>query len=86
MAAPTIIDPFFRALYQKIAEEIDNRASTLVSGGALIHGNIGIDATATAIRYQAAVSYIEALQAIQNLGLEMDKERYGKRSIEDGDN
>lgn len=85
MAAPTIIDPFFRALYQKIAEEIDNRASTLVSGGALIHGNIGIDATATAIKYQAAVSYIEALQMVVDLGLSMDKERYRSNKNEDGD-
>jgi hypothetical protein len=86
MVVPSIVDPFFRQMYQKLAEEIEARSNTLVSGGAFIHGNIGVDAIATAMNYQKAVSYIEALQAVIELGIELDHERYGsKRKTEDGD-
>lgn len=85
MVMPSIIDPFFKSLYTKIAEEIDNRSTSLLSGGALIHGGIGIDAIATAVKYQAAISYIEALQFVLEVGQDLDKERYGKRSSNDGE-
>jgi hypothetical protein len=43
-------------------------------------------AIATAMNYQKAVSYIEALQAVIELGIELDHDRYGgKRKTEDGD-
>ena len=86
MVAPSITDPFFRKLYNKLAEEIDNRGNVLISGGALAYGNgTGIDATTTAMNYQKAVSYIEALQAVIELGVEIDHDRYGKRGADNGD-
>ena len=85
MPAPSITDPLFRTLYAKIAEEIDNRVNGLARGSALILGaNTGLDINTTALKYQAAVSYIEALQFVLELGLELDNERYNsKRSAVD---
>ena len=85
MPAPSIVDPLFRTLYAKIAEEIDNRVNGLARGSALILGaNTGLDINTTALKYQAAVSYIEALQFVLELGLELDNERYNsKRSAVD---
>lgn len=86
MTAPSVIDPFFRQMYSKLEEELDDRVNALARGSALILGaNTGIDATTTAMKYQAAISYIEALQAIMELGLEMDKERYRKPASNNGD-
>ena len=86
MAEYSISDPFFRQLALKLIEEIDNRSASLVDGGALIHGTIGIDAAATAVRYQGQVSYIEALKFALDLGAELDKNQYrGRTPINDGD-
>lgn len=86
MVAPSITDPFFRQLYSKLAEELDDRVNSLARGSALILGaNTGIDAVTTAMKYQAAISYIEALQAVIELGLEQDKERYRPKNKEDED-
>lgn len=86
MSGPVITDPFFKQLYNRLAEEVDSRINTLASGGAFTHGNIGIDAIATALNYQKQVSYIEALQQVISLGIELDHERYGggtKRNTDD---
>jgi len=87
MTVPNIVDPFFRSLYLKLSEEIEKRASVLVTGGSLIHSNIGIDPIATAIKYQSDVTYIETLQQVIELGLQLDHEKYGRRSNnnDDGD-
>ncbi len=83
---PNISDPFFRQLYAKIAEELDNRVNALARGGALVLGeNTGLDVNTIALKYQSQVSYIEALQAVIELGVEIDHERYGKRTSLDGD-
>lgn len=80
MVGPIITDPFFKGLYHKLVEEIDNRVNALASGSALTLGkDVGIDAVATAINYQKAISYIEALQQVIQLGIELDHERYGGR-------
>ena len=80
--APNITDPLFRILYNRLAEEIDKRGSVLISGGALgiSEKGFGIDATATALNYQKGVAYIEALQSVIDLVVEIDHDRYGKRS------
>ena len=84
MVAPALTDPFFRLLYSKIAEEIDDRVNALARGSALVLGaNTGLDAITTAMKYQAAVSYIEALQSVLELGIEIDHDRYGKRTTND---
>lgn len=85
MVAPSISDPFFRNLYARLEEELGDRVNSLASGSALILGaNTGIDAVSTAMKYQAAISYIQALQQVMQLGLEIDKERY-KRPSNDGE-
>jgi hypothetical protein len=76
-----ISDPFFRQMFQKLAEEIDRRSESLSTGSALINAKgIGVDVYSTAMKYQASVSYIEALKFVIELGLEMDLERYGKHT------
>lgn len=83
---PAITDPFFKQLYLRVSEELENRAAVLVSGGALMLGaNTGLDAVTTAMKYQSAVSYIEALQKVIELGLEIDHERYGRGNKDNGD-
>ena len=72
-----ITDPLFRILYSRLSEELESRVRALASGSALIHGkDIGIDAVATAVNYQKAVSYIEALEQVIELGIQIDHERY----------
>lgn len=85
MVAPNITDPFFRTLYLKLTEEVDSRVNALASGSALVLGErTGLDPHTIALKYQAAVSYIEALQAVIELGVQIDHDRYGNRkSIED---
>ena len=79
-------DPFFRQLYNRLAEEIDSRGSALIRGAALTFGEgVGVDAMTTAMNYQKQVSYIQALQDIIELGLQFDKDRYGSRTTDDGD-
>lgn len=73
-------DPFFRKLYSKLAEELDDRVNSLARGSALVIGDrIGVDAINTAMNYQKAVSYIEALQSVIELGCQMDRDMYGIR-------
>ena len=84
MVAPAITDPFFRTLHSKLADEINSRVSALAAGSAITLGkDVGIDAVATAINYQKAVSYIEALQQVIELCVEIDHERYGRKSSAD---
>ena len=85
MVASSITDPFFKKLYARLADELDSRVDALARGSALIPtSGLGLDAVTTALKYQEAVSYIAALQAVMELGLQIDKERYGKRGS-DGD-
>lgn len=84
MAAPTITDPFFRKLYNRLAEDLDNRVNALARGSALAQGEKpGLDAVTTAMKYQEQVSYIQALQAVIELGVEIDHDHYGKRTSGD---
>jgi hypothetical protein len=88
MVAPNITDPFFKQLYFRLIEEVDKRAHVLIDGGAFSFSEKGtIDIDATALKYQKDVSYIEALQQVIQLGLQIDHERYdGKRGTDnDGD-
>lgn len=88
MATPNITDPFFRALYNRLAEEIDSRVNALASGSALVLGEkTGLDPQSIALKYQEQVAYIQALQAVIQLGIEIDYDRYGgnKKQIDDGD-
>lgn len=84
---PTITDPFFRQLYSKLAEELENRKVMIASGGSLTLGEgAGVDIAATAMKYKGDVSYIEALQFVIELGFDIDREIYGTRKAQvDGD-
>lgn len=82
----SISDPFFRNMYQRLAEELENRKHVLAGGSALSIGEDGrIDAIATALKYKGDVVYIECLQAVIELGLGLDREQYGGRKQNDGD-
>ena len=84
MPGPTITDPFFRTLYQRLVEEIDKRSAVLVDGGSLTFSDKGvIDINATAMKYQKDISYLEALHQVLNLGIQLDHDQYGVRTKED---
>lgn len=80
MVAPNITDPFFKKLYNRLVEDLDNRVNSLAKGSALTIGEKGsVDIEATAMKYQAAVAHIDALQQVIELGIEIDHDHYGKR-------
>lgn len=75
-----ITDPFFRQLYKKIAEQIEDRISALARGSALTHGHAGLlDVNNTGSKYQAEVAYIQALQDVVGIGVVLDHEIYGTK-------
>lgn len=83
MVAPSIVDPFFRQLYNQLAGELDSRVTNLARGSALVLGaHSGLDAITTAMKYQEAVAYIQAIQFVIDLGIEIDNERYGTKNKE----
>lgn len=86
MAAPTIIDPFFRQLYNRIVEDLDSRVNALARGSALVLGEkTGLDPNTIAMKYQAVVAHIAALQEVIDLGIEIDRERYGTKTKQFGE-
>ena len=79
-----ITDPFFRQLYKKLAEELESRINALASGSAISHGDEGhVDAIATAMRYRADTSYIQALQEVIGLGKQIDHQVHGGPRIDE---
>jgi len=85
--APRVTDPFFKKLHIRLLEEIDKRASSLINGGAFVRGDKGllVDPINTASKYEKDVAVIKAYQDIIELGLEIDREMFGTKHIEDGD-
>ena len=79
---PNISDPFFRQLYQRLAEEIENRTEAIINGGLICTEN-GTDFTG--IKYREAVAYINALKQVIDLGTQLDHDRYGIRNKNDGE-
>jgi hypothetical protein len=79
-----ITDPLLKKLYGRITEYIDDRANVLMRGGALTHGVSGIpDAFSTAMSYKSEVSYIQALQEMLDLIVEIDRDQYGTKQKEE---
>ena len=69
MSSPSsIIDPFYRAVYTALADEIDSRMVNLASGTAVDYPS-----------YRHQVGYIEALKAVLSKCSEIELERYGTR-------
>jgi len=84
-----ISDPFFRQLYSRLEEDLQARKEILSNGGSTIRGASGmlVDVANTALRYSESVAYIQALQKVIDLGIEIDQQIYGTASSQnDGDN
>lgn len=74
----TIIDPFFKALYDRIVPEIDNRMVVLASGGAQRFSSESRETTAEA--YAREVGYIAALEAMVGVCAQIEHEAHGNRA------
>lgn len=75
----TIVDPFFKALYDKLAPELDNRMVLLAQGSAKrIDGSP--DTVAEAYADQCA--YIRALNDVLQICTELEHNRHGNRPEE----
>lgn len=87
MSGYRIQDPFFKQLYKRLDEELQNRVHVISSGGSKVSNASGmlVDVANTALKYSADVSYIQALQLVIDLGLEIDKQIYGSTQSEHGD-
>ena len=75
MIAPELMDPFHRALREKLLGVISDRTEALASGGA---AQGAPDTPTVAEKYAALVSYIAALRGDLDLCDELDRERYGQ--------
>lgn len=85
---PRIIsDPFFRQLHARIIEEVNKRVDALVQGGSIVRGDKGLllDPVNTATKYQVDVAVIKTYQDIIELGFEIDREVFGVKHNNDGD-
>lgn len=86
--SPRLTDPFFRVLYTRLSEEIENRRQVLAGGGSSVRGENGLllDPVNTAIKYERDVATIEAYNQVLRLGLQIDRELFGtKHNEDDGD-
>lgn len=81
MNQPSIIDPFHRALYQLLAEEIERRTVSLVEGGA---ARIMGDEKTVGEKYAEATSYIQALNYVLDVCKRIEDQRHGKRPGAEG--
>lgn len=85
MPLDTIIDPFHREFYTRVAEELETRKNNLSKGSAALtqyeHPNVTV-----AERYAAGVSYIQALNDVLSIAAEIEQRRYSNvRSQNDED-
>lgn len=74
IVASSNIDPFARALFPRLQEDLANRMSALAGGSAT---QIIGSPISTAERYAAEVSYIKALNDILGVCHEIEVEMYG---------
>lgn len=71
---PTITDPFFRALYNRIAPEIDRRMVQLAAGSA--RQIVGSPET-VGESYARQVAYIEGMNEVLKVGRDIQTEMQG---------
>lgn len=58
----------------------------IAAGGSLTLGkDAEVDVQATAMKYKGDTAYIKALQAVIELGFEIDREIYGTKNTDNGD-
>lgn len=75
----TIVDPFFRELYDRIAPEIDKRMVALAAGSAKrIEGS----PDTVEERYSAECAHIQALTSVLEIGSQIEHNRHGNRPEE----
>lgn len=74
---PDLQDPFHRALYNKLAGEIQKRMVNLASGSLL--GLTPEMGRTTADKYAEEVGYMKGLQDALDVAEEIAKERFGER-------
>lgn len=80
-----ITDPFFKQLYTRLVEELDNRVVSLSENGAAVRGDQGLllDPFNTAMKYQIDVAVIKAYRDVIELGFEIDRENHGGKANKD---
>lgn len=80
MTAPELMDPFHRALRERLLTVLNNRTEALASGAAAQ----GAESMSTvAEKYAALVSYIAAIRSVLDLCEDLERDRYGTQRNED---
>lgn len=85
--ARVISDPFFRQLNARLQGEIENRIYALTEGGSSVHGDRGLllDPVNTAIKYKEDIAIIKTYRDVIELCFEIDREVFGTKHTEEGD-
>lgn len=71
-----LLDPFHKAIHNKLSEDIQARKDALASGSAKVRQD---DTATVAEKYAAAVAYIMALEQVLAYCMELEQDRYGTR-------
>lgn len=79
MTAPELIDPFHRALRERLEEQLSNKIEALSNGSAITGAQSASD---VAERYAAQTSYIRALRDVLSVCEDLEQDRYGVRPNE----
>lgn len=79
MSGPDLLDSFHKALYNRLAPELDERKEALAHGSAKVREN---DTSTVAEKYAAAVAYIMALEHVLEVCRELEQDRYGTRPLD----
>ena len=77
----SIIDPFHRKIYDRLSADIDNRMVALSGGSATKTQD---DQVSTAEKYAAQCMYLQALNDVLKMCVEIEADHYGARPGEDG--
>lgn len=85
--AGRIIDPFFKKLHARLEDAIRDRIEKIANGGSSVRSVEGIliDPFNTTLMYGKDVAVIQTYQDIINLCYEIDREEFGAKHTEDGD-
>ena len=72
----SIVDPFHRAIHDRLSDEIDKRMVAMASGSAV---RTESDQVSTAEKYAAQCAYLQAFNDIIDICKQIELERYGPR-------
>lgn len=73
---PSLIDPFHRALHEKLAILLQDRITRLAQGSA---SQMMGSQSSVAENYAAQVSYVQALKDVLDICEDLERERYGEK-------